>query len=73
MKYIWKKVLQELFGTHFLGRPYCANGAKVHLDAALDFMFISCCKAFFLFFYHIIGRQSTDRWTTYMLWIYVLL
>ena len=30
-----KKVLQELFWVHFFGHPYCSNGTKIHLDAAL--------------------------------------
>ena len=31
-----EKVLQEHFWAHFFGRPYCSNGTKIHLDAAMD-------------------------------------
>ena len=30
-----ERVLQELFGAHFFGRPYCSKGTKINLDAAL--------------------------------------
>ena len=42
-----EKVLQELFGRVFFGRPYGSNGIKIHLDAALSlpwvfFTFLNC-------------------------------
>ena len=37
MKYIWKKVLKELFGADFFGHLYHSNNTKIYLDVVARF------------------------------------